>query len=117
MVKVVYSACYGGFGISEEAAEMYNELKGPQSPDLIDTKDYVRYDGSRHDPDFVKVVETLGDKANGTHAELYVLEIPGCEYRIEEYDGYESVEYPEEEQYWILADTPEAREKYPEKFL
>jgi hypothetical protein len=52
------------------------------------------YDGDipRDDPDLVAVVEQLGKKANGTHAELKVVEIPdGVEWEIQEYDGSEHV--------------------------
>lgn len=28
MTKIVYSACYGGFGLSKEAVELYAKLKG-----------------------------------------------------------------------------------------
>lgn len=44
----------------------------------------------RHDPILVQVVEELGDKANGKHAQLKIDEVDGP-YRIDEYDGNESV--------------------------
>ena len=47
----------------------------------------------RDDPNLIKVVETLGDAANGEHAELKVVEIPdNVKFEITEYDGIESVE-------------------------
>lgn len=50
-------------------------------------------DINRNDPDLVAVIEKLGKKANGNHAELGVLEIPdGVEWELYEYDGIESVE-------------------------
>ena len=46
----------------------------------------------RHDADLVRVVEELGDTANGRCAELKVVEVPdGVEYEIDEYDGAERV--------------------------
>jgi hypothetical protein len=46
----------------------------------------------RHDPDFVAVVEKLGVAADGSCAKLKIIEIPsGTLYRIDEYDGNESV--------------------------
>jgi len=45
----------------------------------------------RHDPILVQVVEELGAKANGMCASLAIAEIHGP-YRIDEYDGNESVE-------------------------
>jgi hypothetical protein len=49
---------------------------------------------SRHDPILVQVVEELGDKANGMCAKLAIAEVFGP-YRIDEYDGFESVETPD----------------------
>jgi hypothetical protein len=38
----------------------------------------------------------MGEKANGAHASLRIAEIPaGSKYRIDEYDGAESVETPD----------------------
>ena len=48
----------------------------------------------RHDPILVQVVEELGDKANGEYAKLRIAQVSGP-YRIDEYDGFESVETPE----------------------
>lgn len=47
----------------------------------------------RHDPILVQVVEELGAKANGVCASLAIAETYGP-YRIDEYDGNESVETP-----------------------
>jgi hypothetical protein len=49
---------------------------------------------SRHDPILVQVVEELGDKANGMCAKLAIDEVSGP-YRIDEYDGFESVVEPD----------------------
>lgn len=46
----------------------------------------------RNDPELVRVVEELGSAANGSCAELAVVEIPdGVEWVIEEYDGNEHI--------------------------
>lgn len=47
---------------------------------------------SRHDPDLIKVVEELGSEASGDFADLAIVEIQSSKYRIDEYDGLESVE-------------------------
>ena len=47
----------------------------------------------RTDPLLVQVVEELGARANGSCADLKVVEIPdGIEWEIDEYDGNERVE-------------------------
>jgi len=49
-------------------------------------------DRNRTDPNLIRVVEELGEKANGRCAKLKVIEIPdGTEWEIDEYDGMESV--------------------------
>lgn len=46
----------------------------------------------RYDPDWVAVVEELGEEANGDCAELEVVEIPDdVNWEIENYDGYETI--------------------------
>ena len=52
------------------------------------------YDGDiqRTDPDLIRVVEELGEEANGECANLEVIEIPDdIEWEINEYAGHESV--------------------------
>ena len=49
-------------------------------------------DIERDDPVLVQVVEELGDGASGRYADLSIAELPaGTLYRIDEYDGMESV--------------------------
>jgi hypothetical protein len=48
----------------------------------------------RHDPVLVQVVEELGKNASGDFADLTIDEVDGP-YRIDEYDGFESVESPD----------------------
>ena len=86
MTKIVYNACYGGFSLSQAAIDRYLELTGREDDDLYDRGI------ERTDPALVQVVEELGAKANGMCAELFITEVPaGTLYRIDEYDGLESV--------------------------
>ncbi len=49
-------------------------------------------DLKRSDPVLAQVVEELGAKANGMCAELRIVDLPeGTQYRIDEYDGRETV--------------------------
>lgn len=62
------------------------------SPDHAKDTYFSHYDIERDDPALVQVVEEMGDKANGSCAKLCIQEIPkGTAYRIDEYDGNESV--------------------------
>ena len=142
MTKVVYNACYGGFGLSKEACQRYWEIKGQKVWIGEDTEfkslgiftvwlvppikrvnksrkefqsmtmdNRIAYNKayleqtweyrhvSRHDPILVQVVEELGGKANGPHANLKIAEVDGP-YHIDEYDGFESVETPDSYE-WI----------------
>lgn len=104
MTKIVYSACYGGFSLSDEAIRLYLELKGykyTETPTKFGYTDFTVegwddfYDREidRADPILVEVVEKLGKKANGAFADLRIEDVPkGTVYRITEYDGYESIE-------------------------
>lgn len=64
------------------------------SDEKYDEKDLdFNFDNSkRADPDLVKAVEVLGSAASGQYSKLEVVEIPdNFEYRIDEYDGIETV--------------------------
>jgi hypothetical protein len=128
MTKIVYNACYGGFGLSNEAMMRYAEIKGItlysekdsmlthyylcppeefkrlQDEDAANPVSVGRYARSnamyfsdrnidRADPALAQVVEELGDRANGMCARLRIEHVPtGTLYRIDEYDGFETVE-------------------------
>ena len=90
--KVVYNICYGGFSISPEALTRMQELGF--TGNFSKWRDLIRlHDCSRHDPILVQAVEELGKKANGFKSDLRIAEVFGP-YRIEEYDGAETVYEP-----------------------
>jgi hypothetical protein len=84
-MKIVINKCYGGFGLSKEAEELYVQKKNISGP--------LRIEILRNDSVLVEVVETLGNKASGKYSELKVVEIPDdvTDWRIEEYDGWEHI--------------------------
>jgi len=62
---------------------------------LLYDNEFVYYleDNSRDNLDLIKIIEKLGEKANGDNADLTVIEIPdGTSYEIDYYDGLESIE-------------------------
>lgn len=122
-MKIVYSACYGGYGLSEEAILRYTELVGievyPEKEDSWYTMYYLTpptgdkqadYNRDtfevggieRHDPALVQVVEELGEKANSRFSKLVIYETDSRMYRIDEYDGYESVKTGYSDDTWVV---------------
>ena len=60
---------------------------------------------TRNDKHLVQVVEELGEEANTTVSRLTIVEIEnGRWYKIDEYDGYESIEYRDIDDEWELAE-------------
>lgn len=108
MYKVVYNDCFGGFSLSVEAVLWLREnghgkiqkiAKTYQIEPIDRTHGCHLEDIERHDPDFVRCVETLGERASGAFANLKVYKLNGNRYRITEYDGLEEVYEPEYEVY------------------
>ena len=91
--KVVYNACYGGFSISTEALTRMKELGYTGNSYVCSNNNAYLYSCVRHDPILVQAVEELGYKADGNSACLKIAEVSGP-YRIEEYDGAETVYEP-----------------------
>jgi len=82
-MKVVINTCYGGYSLSKAAYDKLN---------LKWDKFGYEYEEDRANPKLVKVVEELGDKADGSCAELKIVNIPdNIEWTIKEYDGVEWV--------------------------
>lgn len=83
---IVINDCYGGFGLSNRARADYAKLAGQDITDVHDRE--IR----RDDPYLVKIVRDLGMAANGAHANLKIVEVPGdVNWIICEYDGAEWV--------------------------
>jgi hypothetical protein len=62
-------------------------------------------DIKRNDPALIQVVEELGDEASGECATLKIVEIEnGRWFKIDEYDGWESIQYRDIDDEWILAE-------------
>lgn len=92
-MKVVINKCYGGFSVSENFLKHYNIPLNQL------------YSISRYDERLIEYIEVYGCvAASGKFAHLVVEDIPsGSYYRINEYDGYESIQYREEIE-WLIAE-------------
>jgi len=90
LIEVLYNRCYGGWGISEKAVELYN-LRNENSNPLttLDSDDLCR-----HDPILIQIYHELGKEFNDTYARIQIKKIPKIYenyYYIRDYDGLESV--------------------------
>lgn len=104
MGKAVINTCYGGFKISEKAYDWLKEHNIDE--DLIEKWNSrhtglssCQYHGPRHHPLLIQCVEELGEEASDYYSKLKVVEFEGDLYQIDEYDGLESIETPDQI-YW-----------------
>lgn len=83
-MKIVINECFGGFSLSKEAYDFLG----------LEWDGYgFNFFNDRTNPDLVRCVETLGEKANGSHSYLVVVEVPDdVKWCITDYDGDEQVE-------------------------
>jgi hypothetical protein len=104
--KIVINRCYGGFGLSNQAAQRYRELAWIPEEELFWT-----YDIPRDSKILLQVIAELGVvKASGPHAELKVIEIPeGVKWHIGEYDGMEWI--AENHRQWGLDEYPKEQDQ------
>lgn len=92
MKKILINACYGGFGNSKKAADMYKSLSSEKGLEPL-SYDLKLYGLPRDCPIAISIVETLGKESWGTCSKLEIVEIPtNADWKIQEYDGKEWVE-------------------------
>ena len=114
MIKVVYNDCYGGFGLSRKAADRLAQLgvEGMDEEIMMRDDSALKILGEsfslpvgveRHDPRLVQVVEEFGKESSGRFADLKIDEIEDTKYIIDEYDGNECVQVPEDIN-WVVVD-------------
>ena len=122
MNKVVYNACYGGFTLSlkaidwleanckdNELREFIKSMRRDKCNSRLKDECFCYnvsnwFEDRRHHKDLVAVVEALGNDANGRCAKLAIATIYCNLYRIDQYDGAESVITPEDTEHWIIID-------------
>lgn len=95
-MKLVVNQCFGGFELSEAAKKRYIELSGTKPRNWDNLK--------RNDKHLVQVVEELGKEASTYLSDLHVVDIlNGSLYRINYYDGLETIEFKSSDDGWELA--------------
>jgi hypothetical protein len=83
---VVINTDFGGFGLSDQAMDLFKKRSG------ITDGDFYDHDIARDDPVLVQIVRELGAEADSKFANLKIVEIPAyVEWEIGEYDGREWV--------------------------
>lgn len=97
-MKVVINRCWGDFGLSEKAIDLYYKLSKESDKSKKDLLFYIKPSClesflERNDPILIKVVEELGSEvASGPFSELKVVEIPDdVEWEIFNNDGKEVI--------------------------
>jgi len=86
-MELIINRCYGGYSVSPKAMRLYAKRTGLG-------RDYAILDFKklRTDPELIAIVKELEEEADGSVANLKVVEIPDdVEYYIDDYDGMESV--------------------------
>jgi hypothetical protein len=79
------SNAFIAYTVTEDFGEVINK---------IPNNDSYWYDGDleRDDPILIRVIEEMGEEADGKFAKLEIVEIPDdVEWQIDDYDGYESI--------------------------
>ena len=84
VVKIAINTSYGGFYLSNQAAERYKELTG-EFPSI--------YEVARDCKALIQVIEELGvEKAGTSYTKLKIVEVPvGTDWEIVDIDGLEFV--------------------------
>jgi hypothetical protein len=85
-IEVLYNSCYGCWGLSDKAKELYTLRK---------VKDPVYYLRRRSDPTLIQIYNELGTDFDSKYSKTVTEKIPKKYenyYYITEYDGLEMVE-------------------------
>jgi len=85
-IEVLYNGCYGGWGLSDKAKELYTLRK---------VKDPIYYLRRRSDPILIQIYNELGADFDSKNSKTVTEKIPKKYenyYYITQYDGLETVE-------------------------
>jgi hypothetical protein len=101
-MKIVINTCFGGFGLSKKAIERLAELGHQEAIEVLpdfkgNWSDPCMSDIERNHPLLVRVVEELGEEANGQYARLEVEDVDGDGWYVHEYDGNERIKFHDPE--------------------
>jgi len=86
-LEILYNGCYGGWGMSEKAEELYKSLKGDDDINIYSLS-------IRTDPVLINLCKEMGKDFNCKYGNVKIIKIPKRyenHYFIHEYDGKETV--------------------------
>ena len=90
-IQILCNGCYGGWGISDKACELYKLRKNDEK---IKNELSIYENKIRTDPILIQIFYELGPEFNDNYSKIYIKKIPKIYekyYDIQEYDGLESV--------------------------
>lgn len=100
-VEIVISDCYGsGLVASRRLIEKLKEIKKGKGEE-VDNSPFLTHT-MRHDPDLVRCVKELGEKASPSDPHIFShiivkeVELPSGQYYVDNRDGKEEIVIPEE---------------------
>lgn len=103
-VSVLYNATYGGFSLSESACEYLFNTYGINYS-YLHGMGMLKESIARHDKRLLDVVDKLGiENVGGKYTKLRIKELTGDRYMIDEYDGWETVIEPHDQEWIIVND-------------
>jgi len=91
LIEVLYNACYGGWGVSKKAIELY-KLRNVNFNSI--NSNLYEDELCRTDPILIQIYNELGKEFNGSYSRIQIKKIPKKYenyYNICEYDGLESI--------------------------
>jgi len=120
--KVVVNDCYGGFGLSRRAIaylkrqpEVIELIKQGKIENTGNINDYIasyfKDTDNRSNPALIRCVEILGRSASGEFANLKIEKFKGDKFKIAEYDGWESVQTPNDIKWTKVKPTEDNKDK------
>ena len=94
LIEILYNSCYGGWGISDKALELY-KLRNDDLENLCISNVFCDELLDRTDPILIQIFNELGDKINTKCSKIKIKKIPKIYknyYSISEYDGKERID-------------------------
>ena len=97
ITEILVNECYGGFGVSNKAIDLYNKYKLEINPDFNPIKHYECLESikDRSDPILIKVFDELGNEFNDKYSKAGKVSIKQKYIKhccIREYDGKEYID-------------------------